>query len=80
MVWSSANIATWSASVGLKADGTIASYDDTVVSQKSFSVKGQDPTTEAEDNNYGYLGNAFSEIFGLGYLSNISRKVSDSLE
>lgn len=79
LTWSSSPIATWSASVGLNADGNIAAFGETEVKKKTFSVKGQNPNNESEDESYGYLGNAFSELFGMYYLSNITRKISDTL-
>lgn len=80
MIWQSEPIATWSASVPLNASGNIITNNTTAATEfKTFTVKGQNPNTTTEPDFHGNIGNAFVDIFGIGYLQNITRKTPQNL-
>ena len=82
MQWNNNTIATWYANVPLDSDSNIISAESqaTSVKLKTVSVKGQNSSTTSEPDNYGYIGNAFIDIFNIRSFDNVYRKSEDNLE
>lgn len=81
MNWNDSKIATWYASVPLDSDSNIISAESfaTSVKLKTVSVKGQNTFTTSEPDDFGYIGNAFKDIFHIQFFDNIYRKTEQDL-